>query len=124
MQVVRTTAPKCKKMTIFQLIPSWAGPQPLYHVKVKDSKKWRLQHLPFYDRWYRFQLFWTGGDGNYDALIAGSDKNNQIRGALTEYIKMAVGGDAKLIEQVRVIQYNPSVQYNVCTHFILHTHIV
>jgi len=43
------------------------------------------------------QLFWTGGDGNYDALIAGSDKNIMIRQLLTGYISNELGGDKELI---------------------------
>jgi len=57
MQVVRTTAAQVEHMTIFQLIPSWAGPQPLYHKKVPPTERWRLATVPFYERWFRFQVF-------------------------------------------------------------------
>ena len=30
--------------------------------------KWLLEHVPFYDKWYRFWLFWTLTDGVYEAV--------------------------------------------------------
>jgi 4-hydroxyacetophenone monooxygenase len=99
MQVVRTVAPQVEKLTIFQQIPSWAAPQPLYHKQVGDGMRWRLANVPFYERWFRFQLFWTGGDGNYEALVAGSEKNKMAKTQLTQYIKHELGHDEELIKK-------------------------
>jgi 4-hydroxyacetophenone monooxygenase len=130
MQIVRTTAPLVDQLTIFQQIPSWAAPQPLYHKAVDTDMRWRLANLPFYERWFRFQLFWTGGDGNYDALIAGSEKNNTARKQLTMYIKHELGNDEELIKKCLpgntrcICSYTPHVRVHN-THSILrsHTHV-
>ncbi len=58
---------------IFQRSPHWVVPNPNYHAGVDEGKKWALAHVPFYLRWYRFQLFWGFADGLHAALQVDPD---------------------------------------------------
>jgi 4-hydroxyacetophenone monooxygenase len=44
-------------------------PNPKYHEQVDKEKKWLLENLPFYSRWYRFLLFYPGSDQLLDSLF-------------------------------------------------------
>jgi len=68
MQTGPAIAPEVKRLAIFQRSPHWVVANPNYHRLVSDEKKWVLQHVPYYARWYRFQLFWGFGDGLHAAL--------------------------------------------------------
>ena len=61
-QIVPSIANSCKELTIFQRSPPWMFPNPKYHEKVDEGKKWLLSNLPYYSRWYRFLLFYPGSD--------------------------------------------------------------
>jgi 4-hydroxyacetophenone monooxygenase len=65
-QFVPEIAPKVSHLTVFQRTPPWLGPTPNYHDKVSAGKQWLLRHVPFYEKWYRFWLFWMLTDGIYD----------------------------------------------------------
>ena len=67
-QVGPTIVPEVERLTIFQRSPHWVVPNPNYHEGVSAGKKWALANIPFYLRWYRFQLFWGFADGLHDAL--------------------------------------------------------
>ena len=36
---------------------------PHYHEDVPEGMKWLLEHVPYYDKWYRFWLFWMTTEG-------------------------------------------------------------
>jgi 4-hydroxyacetophenone monooxygenase len=65
-QFVPEIAPDARELKVFQRTPPWLGPTPDYHDKVGEGKKWLLEHVPFYDKWYRFWLFWMLTDGIYE----------------------------------------------------------
>jgi 4-hydroxyacetophenone monooxygenase len=67
-QVGPTIAPDVARLTILQRSPHWVVPNPNYHAGVSEGKKWALANIPFYLRWYRFQLFWGFADGLHAAL--------------------------------------------------------
>ncbi len=67
-QVAPTIAPDVARLMIFQRSPHWVVPNPNYHAGVDEGKKWALANVPYYLRWYRFQLFWGFADGLHDAL--------------------------------------------------------
>jgi 4-hydroxyacetophenone monooxygenase len=69
-QFVPKIAPDAARLLVFQRTPPWLAPTPNYHDVVGDGKKALIEHLPFYDKWYRFYLFWTMTDGVYDAVKA------------------------------------------------------
>ena len=62
-QFVPEIAPKIAHMTVFQRTPPWGLPVPHYHEDVPAGMKWLLEHVPYYDKWYRFWLFWMTTEG-------------------------------------------------------------
>jgi 4-hydroxyacetophenone monooxygenase len=107
MQIAPAIAPIVDKLTIFQRSPHWAMHNPLYFETVTDEKKWVLKNIPFYAKWFRFQLFWSSSDGFHPSLHVDPDwpdkthsinaANAQIRKQLEAHIAAEVGGDADLI---------------------------
>jgi 4-hydroxyacetophenone monooxygenase len=72
-QFVPEIAPKVAHLEVFQRTPPWPLPGPTYHDDVPEGKKWLLEHVPYYDKWYRFWLFWMLTDGFYAAVQADPD---------------------------------------------------
>ncbi len=72
-QVGPSIAPDVARLMIFQRSPHWVVPNPNYHEGVSEGKKWALANIPFYLRWYRFQLFWGFADGLHAALKVDPD---------------------------------------------------
>lgn len=62
-QFVPEIAPQVAKLTVFQRTPPWGLPVPHYHEDVPEGFKWLLEHVPYYDKWYRFWLFWMTTEG-------------------------------------------------------------
>ncbi|WP_394764525.1 flavin-containing monooxygenase [Phenylobacterium sp.] len=62
-QFVPEIAPKVATLKVFQRTPPWGLPVPHYHEDVPEGMKWLLDHVPYYDKWYRFWLFWTTTEG-------------------------------------------------------------
>ncbi|MHB8529034.1 MAG: flavin-containing monooxygenase [Caulobacteraceae bacterium] len=69
-QFVPEIAPKLAHLDVFQRTPPWTIPAPTYHHDVPQGKKWLLEHVPFYGKWYRFWLFWMLTDGLYEGVKA------------------------------------------------------
>jgi 4-hydroxyacetophenone monooxygenase len=62
-QFVPEIAPDVAHLTVFQRNPPWGLPVPHYHEDVPEGVKWTLEHVPYYDKWYRFWLFWMTTEG-------------------------------------------------------------
>ena len=62
-QFVPEIAPKVASLKVFQRTPPWGLPVPHYHEDVPEGMKWLLDQVPYYDKWYRFWLFWTTTEG-------------------------------------------------------------
>jgi 4-hydroxyacetophenone monooxygenase len=62
-QFVPEIAPDVAQLTVFQRTPPWGLPVPHYHEDVPESMKWVLEHVPYFDKWYRFWLFWMTTEG-------------------------------------------------------------
>ncbi len=67
-QFIPAMAPDVKRMTVYQRTPPWLLPTPDYHDAVPGGKNWLVENLPFYNKWYRFYLYWMGTDGVYDLM--------------------------------------------------------
>ena len=72
-QFVPVIAPQVAKLEVFQRTPPWPLPGPTYHLDVPEGKKWLIQHVPFYGKWYRFWLFWRLTDGFIEGVRADPD---------------------------------------------------
>lgn len=62
-QFVPEIAPEVAQLTVFQRSPPWGLPVPHYHDSVPENMKWVLEHVPYFDKWYRFYLFWSTTEG-------------------------------------------------------------
>ncbi len=62
-QFVPEIAPQVASLKVFQRTPPWGLPVPHYHEDVPEGMKWLLEHIPYYDKWYRFWLFWMTTEG-------------------------------------------------------------
>ncbi|HEX4184110.1 MAG TPA: NAD(P)/FAD-dependent oxidoreductase [Caulobacteraceae bacterium] len=109
-QIVPEIARKVKSLTIFQRTPPWIFPTPHYHEDVPEGMKWLLETIPFYDKWYRFFLFWMATDGLLAAVRADPGWNgppnavgadNAMYGAMiVEALKAQVGEKTELLDKV------------------------
>lgn len=109
-QMVPAIAESVAHMTVFQRSAPWMFENPIYHDKVPQGKKWCLQHLPFYTRWFRFLIFWPACDGAYDTVFIDQDwphqdrsinaMNDMVYDMFAEYIKGQVGDDKDLLAKV------------------------
>lgn len=109
-QFVPKIAPEAEHLTIFQRTPPWASPAPHYHHDVPEGKKWLLEHVPFYGKWYRFYLFWTLTDGVYEAVRADPGWNGhpetvgaanaELRAMLAEAMRMQAPDQPDLLAKV------------------------
>ena len=109
-QLVPEVAKQAAKLTVFQRSAPWMFPNPLYHARVSDGKKWLLRHLPAYERWYRFLLFWPGSDGLLPSLVIDPSwphpersvnaLNEEQRCAFTAYLEQQLEGRPDLLAKV------------------------
>lgn len=109
-QIVPEIAKTCASVTVFQRQPPWMKYNPRYHDKIEDGKRWALEHLPGYSRWYRFLLFWHLGDATLPALMVEPDwpdaphslsaANARNREALSKHIMSQVEDDPELLAKV------------------------
>ena len=114
-QIVPSIAESCKELTIFQRSPPWMFPNPKYHDEVDKEKKWLLENLPFYSRWYRFLLFYPGSDQLLSSLFidpSWKDRNDSINQQNDEMRELFTAAmlsqisDQSLIEKV-IPKYPP-----------------
>jgi 4-hydroxyacetophenone monooxygenase len=69
-QFAPEVAKEAAHLTIFQRTPPWLAPTPDYHEPTTAAERWLLEHVPYYEKWYRFWLFWMLTDGVYEAVKA------------------------------------------------------
>ncbi len=110
MQVGPTIAPDVRHLTIFQRSAHWAVSNPNYHAAVSPGKMAALKHIPFYAKWYRFQLLWASSDGLHASLHVDPDwatpdrslnaTNQKFRDDIIASIKAQIGDDAALLAKV------------------------
>jgi 4-hydroxyacetophenone monooxygenase len=63
MQLVPSIVDKVASVSVYQRSAQWARPVKGYCDPITDGAQWLLAHLPFYVKWYRFNMFWRYGDG-------------------------------------------------------------
>lgn len=110
MQIGPAIAPKVGHLTIFQRSPHWARKNPLLFAPVEEGVKWGLEHIPFYTKWYRFQLLYATSDGVLPFLRKDPQwgepasslnaTNAALREQLIEHMRSELGGDEELLAKV------------------------
>jgi 4-hydroxyacetophenone monooxygenase len=109
-QLGPTIAPDVERLTIFQRSPHWVVPNPTYFDEVSPAKQLALTHIPFYARWYRFQLFWAFADGLHASLQADPEwegqphsiniTNARHRDYMERFVRSKLGEDSPLLAKV------------------------
>lgn len=109
MQAVPEIAKIASQLTVYQRSPQWVTPNPNYHRAVPEGKKLALEHLPFYARWYRFQLFWGGADAVHPTLkvdpnwptpnLSLNEKNEEMRQRLVAHIQSELADRPDLLSK-------------------------
>lgn len=105
-----------KHLTIFQGTPQWYVDVPNHKKTISEEEQWCFRHVPFYERWYRFQTLRHIVDSYTDVLTAGSPASQELRASLTEYIKGKVNHDPELVEKM-VPPHAP-----ICTRMLVDNH--
>ncbi len=110
MQVGPSIAPIVDHLTIFQRSAHWAVQNANYHRSVGEGKTAALKLIPFYAKWYRFQLLWASSDGLHASLHVDpewstpdqslNETNQKFRETIIAYIKDQVDGDEDLMRKV------------------------
>lgn len=114
-QIAPAIADQVAHLTVFQRTAQWMfPPNPMYHDSVPDGVRWAMNHLPYYNRWYRFLLLWPGADKGLEAArsdpdyvhppddpnYAVSEINAMARLMFTDWITTQVGDDQDLLAKV------------------------
>ncbi len=109
-QVGPTIQPDVEQLMVFQRSPHWVVPNPNYFGEVADGMKWVLAHVPYFARWYRFQLFWAFADGLHTALKIDpewhdpehsiNEQNHRHRIFMERHMRRELGADSPLLEKV------------------------
>jgi 4-hydroxyacetophenone monooxygenase len=112
-QIAPAIADRVEQLTVFQRTAQWMFPNPMYHDSVGDGVRWAMNHLPYYNRWYRFLVMWPGADKGLDAArsdpgytnaddpnYAVSDINAAARMMFTDWIATQIGDDQGLLNKV------------------------
>ena len=115
-QFVPEIAKTASSVTVFQRTPPWVSPRPDYHDQIPEGKHWLLKHVPFYAKWFRFNMFWMTGEGllemvqrdpSWNAHDSVSAENEKLRQHLTDSALEELSGHPDLIEKC-VPQYPPA----------------
>ena len=110
-QIAPTIADEVAELTVFQRTAQWMFPNPVYHRAVPPGDAWAMRHLPFYARWYRFQIFYPASGLSAERLhidpdwhdpdgFTVSEMNAQRRKMLTAWIESQLEDRPDLLEQV------------------------
>lgn len=109
-QFVPEIAPTVEKLVVFQRNPPWGLPVAHYHENVAEGFKWLLDTVPYYDKWYRFYLFWTTTEGFLPMVKsdptwngspgAVSQANAELREMVSAYLAAQVADRPDLVDKV------------------------
>ena len=102
-QLVPEIAKVAERVYVFQRSGPWMFRNDDYHRAVPGGKRWLLERLPGYARWYRFLLFWPATDGLLPALRIDPDwprqersinaLNDAVYTAFTDWMAERLGAD-------------------------------
>ena len=109
-QIAPSIAEQVDQLTIYQRTAQWMFPNPVYRAQVPAGERWALEHLPFYARWFRFIMGYTGistgttpyrVDPDYpDADGVAINEGNALRREQLEgWMRSQLGDRADLVEK-------------------------
>ena len=104
-QIIPAIASRVAKLSVFQRSAPWIMPTKNYHDRVGAGFQWLLANVPFYEKWWRFFLFWSFTDGVYDAVRLDENGtlnagNTRICEILSRQMVQQLKGAEHLAEQV------------------------
>ncbi|MFM7067927.1 MAG: flavin-containing monooxygenase, partial [Actinomycetes bacterium] len=110
-QIAPTIADDVEHLTVFQRTAQWMFPNPVYHQAVPAGDAWAMRHLPFYARWFRFQIFYPASGLSAERLhmdpnwhdpdgFTVSEMNAQRRTMLTRWIESQLVDRPDLLAEV------------------------
>jgi 4-hydroxyacetophenone monooxygenase len=109
MQIGPALAPQVERLTIFQRTPHWAMGNPNYHREIPAGQQWALEHVPFFQAWTRFLIFWAASDGFHKSLhmdpswpqadVSLNADNHKLRETIIAYMRQELGGDEELLRK-------------------------
>jgi 4-hydroxyacetophenone monooxygenase len=109
-QFVPEIAGQVASLTVFQRTPPWGFPVPHYHEDVPGGFNWLMEHVPYFDKWYRFWNFWMVTDGLLPMVTADPGWNgpptavSEVNQGFRDMIAMALAAQAPdrpdLVEKV------------------------
>ncbi len=108
-QFVPIVADQAESVTVFQRTAPWIVPNETYFQDVPEGKHWLLKHVPFYAKWFRFNMFWSAAEGLLQAVTGEegwerpeesvSELNQQFRDTLIANLEETLAGRPDLIEK-------------------------
>jgi 4-hydroxyacetophenone monooxygenase len=115
-QLIPRIADEAAELYVYQRTPNWFMPVPEYHDPMPAGMQWLLRHVPFYNQWYRFWLFWRLTEGALPAARVdpawpkGGESvsllNEELRRLLVHYLEAQFADAPELLSQV-VPHYPP-----------------
>ena len=68
-QIAVAIAPEVEQLTIFQRSRHWLMNNPEVNQPVSEGVKWALRHIPKYEEWFRFRVYWFAADGLFANVV-------------------------------------------------------
>lgn len=109
MQAAPSIAPIVGHLTILQRQPHWALHNPDYNRGMSAGNLWSLEHIPYFAKWLRFQMFWASSDGFHDSLhkdpswaqpgISLNSENHKMREDIIAHARAELDGDEALLSK-------------------------
>ena len=122
-QFVPPVAEQAAELTVFQRTPNWMLPTEGYHDEIAPGLRWLLERVPYYDHWYRFNVFWAMAEGMLpmvgvdegweDTSLTTGAGNTELRAMLTEHITSSLPDDPELAAKL-IPQYPPGSKRIIC----------
>ena len=109
-QLLAPIAREADQTTVFQRTPQWISPRPGYGEPIEPEVQWLLDHVPGYWNWYRYSAIIGLFTWHEDFLIPDAaweatgghitQRSEELRGVLLEYIKAEIGDRPDLLEKL------------------------
>nr|WP_283842084.1 NAD(P)/FAD-dependent oxidoreductase [Bradyrhizobium sp. KB893862 SZCCT0404] len=109
-QVGPAIVDQVSKLLVFQRSPGWVGLNGSYHTHYSSGTKWAAEHVPYFNMWQRFLLFWATGDITFPFVqrddswshldVSMNAKSHIVRENLVRHIESELEGRPDLVAKV------------------------